>query len=103
MQNEEPNESQPGGSNRRWAQFRFSVIGSLLAAPPQKGQLQESIKELVAEMKANDKYGPLFRSEQRTGGGKSPVQARPGQQQADLSPTGKIAAGLGKGQASRTR
>lgn len=49
MQNEEPNESQPGGSNRRWAQFRFSVIGTLLAAPPQKGQLQERIKELAAK------------------------------------------------------
>ena len=44
-----PNESQPGGSNRRWAQFRFSVIGSLLASPPGKGELQARIKELAAK------------------------------------------------------
>lgn len=35
-------------SHERWAQFRFSVIGSLLAAPPQRGQLQERIEELAA-------------------------------------------------------
>lgn len=31
---------------RRWAQFRFAVIGELLSSPPEKGQLQETIKRL---------------------------------------------------------
>jgi len=33
----------------RWAHFRFSVIGSLLAAPPAKGELQARIKELAGQ------------------------------------------------------
>jgi len=31
----------------RWARLRFSIIGSLLASPPDKGQLQERIQELA--------------------------------------------------------
>jgi transposase InsO family protein len=34
-------------STERWAHFRFSVIGSLLAAPPPRGQLQTQIQALV--------------------------------------------------------
>jgi putative transposase len=33
----------------RWAQFRFSVIGPLLAAPPNRGELQEQLKSLAAK------------------------------------------------------
>lgn len=33
----------------RWAHFRFSVIGPLLAAPPDRGQLQEQLQELAAK------------------------------------------------------
>ena len=36
-------------SHERWAHFRFSVIGALLAAPPEKGQLQGQLKELAAK------------------------------------------------------
>jgi transposase InsO family protein len=32
--------------SRRWAEFRFSVIGHLLASPPPPGQLQEELKKL---------------------------------------------------------
>lgn len=32
-----------------WAQFRFSVIGSLLAKPPEKGQLCKQLLELASE------------------------------------------------------
>lgn len=32
----------------RWARLRFSIIGSLLASPPEQGQLQERIAELAA-------------------------------------------------------
>ena len=39
----------PGRSHQRWAHFRFSVIGSLLAAPPAPGQLQERLQELAAK------------------------------------------------------
>jgi putative transposase len=33
----------------RWAHFRFSVIGPLLAAPPARGQLQQQLHELAAK------------------------------------------------------
>jgi putative transposase len=38
-----------GRSHQRWAHFRFSVIGPLLAAPPARGQLQTQLKELAAK------------------------------------------------------
>ena len=36
-------------SHERWAHFRLSVIGSLLAAPPARGQLQPQLAELAAQ------------------------------------------------------
>ena len=36
-------------SHERWARFRFSVIGPLLAAPPERGDLQEELKSLAAK------------------------------------------------------
>lgn len=33
--------------HERWARFRFSVIGRLLASPPEHGELQEQLKELA--------------------------------------------------------
>jgi putative transposase len=36
-------------SHERWAHFRFSVIGPLLAAPPGRGQLQAQLQELAAK------------------------------------------------------
>src|SRR6201993_4694558 len=44
--------SNPSGlprSHERWARFRFSVIGPLLAAPPERGELQEQLKSLAAK------------------------------------------------------
>jgi len=35
--------------HERWAHFRFSVIGPLLAAPPERGQLQLQLRELAAK------------------------------------------------------
>jgi putative transposase len=35
--------------HERWAQFRFSVIGPLLAAPPSHGELQVQLQELAAK------------------------------------------------------
>ena len=35
--------------HERWAHFRFSVIGPLLAAPPGRGQLQAQLQELAAK------------------------------------------------------
>jgi len=32
---------------KRWAEFRFGVVGSLLAAPPEKGALQEELRKLA--------------------------------------------------------
>lgn len=60
-----------------------------------------TIKELIAEMKANEKFGRLFESENDKGGG---TGARPGTTQKpparreELSATAKIAAGLNKNQ-----
>lgn len=42
-------EPQSTRSHERWAHFRFSVIGPLLAAPPQRGQLQVQLEELAAK------------------------------------------------------
>ena len=36
-------------SHERWARFRFSVIGPLLAVPPERGELQEQLKSLAAK------------------------------------------------------
>ena len=36
-------------SHERWAHFRFGVIGPLLAAPPERGQLQIQLRELAAK------------------------------------------------------
>jgi putative transposase len=36
-------------SHERWAHFRFSVIGPLLAAPASRGQLQTQLRELAAK------------------------------------------------------
>lgn len=60
------------------------------------GQLM-TIKELVTEMKANEKYGRLFESEAGSGSGMPPgggrrVPAKPGEK--ELTATEKIAAGL---------
>ena len=31
----------------RWARFRFSVVGPLLAAPPEPGELRARLEELA--------------------------------------------------------
>ena len=43
MKKDEP----PFRSSERWAHFRFSVIGALLAAPPARGQLQAQLQALA--------------------------------------------------------
>jgi len=40
-------ELQSSRSHERWAHFRFSVIGALLAAPPPRGQLQHQLQQLA--------------------------------------------------------
>ena len=32
---------------QRWAEFRFGVVGGLLAAPPAKGELQAELEALA--------------------------------------------------------
>lgn len=58
--------------------------------------LPMSIKDLVLEMKATEKYEPLFKSTTKPGGGTPPAPGRQRQGSKDLSPTEKISAGLGK-------
>lgn len=57
-----------------------------------------TIKELVAEMKGNKKYEPLFKSEAHSGGGARPT-ARPGMRDSGGEKTAKqkIAAGVARG------
>jgi hypothetical protein len=43
------NKTPPPRSHERWAHFRFSVIGPLLAAPPATGQLQQRLAELARQ------------------------------------------------------
>lgn len=66
-----------------------------------------TIKELVEEMKQQDKFGPLFKSEAPGGGGKPPLGSpKPGQggtNTSQLSSIDKISAGLKKGQAKQAR
>jgi putative transposase len=40
--------TQPTRVHERWAQLRFAVVGQLLAAPPDKGDLRSAIEELAA-------------------------------------------------------
>jgi len=42
-------DSEPLRTHEQWARFRFSVIGPLLAAPPERGELQEQLKILAAK------------------------------------------------------
>jgi hypothetical protein len=49
MKNAMSNVSGLPRSHERWARFRFSVIGPLLAAPPDRGELQEQLKSLAAK------------------------------------------------------
>jgi putative transposase len=43
------NEHETNRPHERWAHFRFSVIGPLLAAPPERGQLQEQLDQLATK------------------------------------------------------
>jgi putative transposase len=40
-------DNDPGRKHERWAHLRFSIIGRLLAAPPERGALQEEIRQLA--------------------------------------------------------
>lgn len=42
-----PKDGDVSGSDERWAHFRFSVIGPLLAAPPQPGELRRELRQLA--------------------------------------------------------
>jgi putative transposase len=35
--------------HERWAQLRFSIVGPLLASPPEKGELRAALEELAAK------------------------------------------------------
>ena len=37
----------PGTAHGRWAEFRFGVMGSLLSAPPERGELESVLRELA--------------------------------------------------------
>ena len=45
-----PKEQDATGREEKWARFRFSVIGPLLAAPPDRGELKQEL-ELLAQKK----------------------------------------------------
>lgn len=45
----EPRNTPSSRSHQRWAEFRFSVIGPLLACPPSRGQLRGQLAQLAAK------------------------------------------------------
>jgi transposase InsO family protein len=47
--------------SQRWARFRFSIIGVLLAAPPDKGELQSTLRQLANREWIHPIYGHPFR------------------------------------------
>jgi putative transposase len=47
--------------HERWAHFRFSVVGQLLAAPPPKGSLRRELKRLAAQQWRHPITGELTR------------------------------------------
>ena len=53
-------EADQGRSHERWAHFRFSVIGPLLAAPPARGELQARLQELAAKKWRHPLSGEWF-------------------------------------------
>lgn len=80
-------------------EFRVQVLdekGDLAYSTASGGP--KTIVELVNDMKGTEKYKPLFKSESRSGGGKSPQQPNKGnnfnRNPADMSPVDKIKAGL---------
>ena len=42
---------------RRWAQLRFSIIGALLASPPEPGELRKRLEELAEKTYRHPKTG----------------------------------------------
>ena len=46
-----------GSTSELWARFRFSVVGSLLAAPPARGELKGAIESLAAKTWAHPVSG----------------------------------------------
>ena len=48
-------------SPERWATFRFSVVGPLLAAPPARGELQSRLQQLAAQKWRHPGGGHWFR------------------------------------------
>ena len=46
---------------RRWAQLRFSIIGSLLASPPEQGELGAKLEALAAKIYQHPTTGEVIR------------------------------------------
>ena len=84
-------------------QFQVSIVDSNGETRYGHTGSPMTIKELVVEMKANERYGRLFESEERSGGGMPPGATRrpQGNNQQPLSANEKIAVGLAKGQFSK--
>jgi putative transposase len=49
MKNAMSQPPEPVRLHEQWARFRFSVVGPLLAAPPDPGQLQQQLKSLAVK------------------------------------------------------
>jgi hypothetical protein len=47
--------------DQRWAQFRFSIIGRLLASPPARGQLKNQLEELASKQWQHPITGEMFK------------------------------------------
>ena len=56
-------------SHGKWARFRFSVVGGLLAAPPPQGELRAALLALAAKTWAHPITGVTYVSVHATTGG----------------------------------
>lgn len=87
----------------RWSQFRFAIVGPLLAAPPPPGQLQQALAELAAKRWRHPISGLPVQFGQSTierwfyaakGGGQDPVGALARRRRADAGQARQLSAAL---------
>jgi hypothetical protein len=45
-------EEEKGRTHQRWAHLRFSIVGPLLAAPPERGELEAELEKLAGNAQA---------------------------------------------------
>lgn len=55
------NNKKAKGERKKWEQFRFSIIGKLLAKPPKRGELQKELEQLAQEEFIDPQTGQVIK------------------------------------------